>query len=203
MNAIRAGAKEYIPLPPDAELIAAVIAAVARESQRLPVPRSRRWRASSSSPSRSPRSDASASSSPARAAPARRSWRSTSTAARKRAGQAFHLDQLRRDSRSSARERALRPREGRLHRRRRPPHRQVRGSHRRHAAARRNLRDGCPPPGEAPARHPGARDRPRRRHPAGARSTSASSPPRTATSPRRSAPAPSARTCCSASTSST
>ncbi len=32
VNAIRAGAKEYIPLPPDAELIAAVIAAVALES---------------------------------------------------------------------------------------------------------------------------------------------------------------------------
>ncbi|MDP1730664.1 MAG: sigma-54 dependent transcriptional regulator [Devosia sp.] len=32
VTAIRAGAKEYIPLPPDAELIAAVIAAVARES---------------------------------------------------------------------------------------------------------------------------------------------------------------------------
>ncbi|MEO5807587.1 sigma-54 dependent transcriptional regulator [Devosia sp.] len=32
VNAIRAGAKEYIPLPPDAELIAAVIAAVSRES---------------------------------------------------------------------------------------------------------------------------------------------------------------------------
>lgn len=35
VNAIRAGAKEYIPLPPDAELIAAVIAAVARESSEL------------------------------------------------------------------------------------------------------------------------------------------------------------------------
>ncbi len=32
VNAIRAGAKEYIPLPPDAELIAAVIAAVAKEN---------------------------------------------------------------------------------------------------------------------------------------------------------------------------
>jgi two-component system response regulator FlrC len=32
VNAIRAGAKEYIPLPPDAALIAAIIAAVARES---------------------------------------------------------------------------------------------------------------------------------------------------------------------------
>ena len=29
VRAIRAGAKEYIPLPPDAELIAAVLAAVA------------------------------------------------------------------------------------------------------------------------------------------------------------------------------
>jgi DNA-binding NtrC family response regulator len=35
VNAIRAGAKEYIPLPPDAELIAAVIAAVAKESSDL------------------------------------------------------------------------------------------------------------------------------------------------------------------------
>ncbi|WMT86247.1 sigma-54 dependent transcriptional regulator [Pelagibacterium sp. 26DY04] len=35
VNAIRAGAKEYIPLPPDAELIAAVIAAVARENSDL------------------------------------------------------------------------------------------------------------------------------------------------------------------------
>ncbi|HEY8594583.1 MAG TPA: sigma-54 dependent transcriptional regulator [Devosiaceae bacterium] len=35
VNAIRAGAKEYIPLPPDAELIAAVIAAVAREQSDL------------------------------------------------------------------------------------------------------------------------------------------------------------------------
>lgn len=35
VNAIRAGAKEYIPLPPDAELIAAVIAAVTRESTDL------------------------------------------------------------------------------------------------------------------------------------------------------------------------
>lgn len=32
VNAIRAGAKEYIPVPPDAELVAAVIAAIARDS---------------------------------------------------------------------------------------------------------------------------------------------------------------------------
>ena len=33
VNAIRAGAKEYIPLPPDATLIAAVIQAVSRDSE--------------------------------------------------------------------------------------------------------------------------------------------------------------------------
>src|SRR3546814_18402409 len=31
-NAIRAGAQEYVPLPPDAELIAAVLAAVSEET---------------------------------------------------------------------------------------------------------------------------------------------------------------------------
>ncbi|MGQ9368836.1 sigma-54 interaction domain-containing protein [Azospirillum sp. A39] len=35
VRAIRAGAKEYIPLPPDAELIAAVLAAVAEESHAI------------------------------------------------------------------------------------------------------------------------------------------------------------------------
>src|SRR3954464_14964199 len=35
VRAIKAGAKEYIPLPPDAELIAAVLEAVAEESQAL------------------------------------------------------------------------------------------------------------------------------------------------------------------------
>ena len=81
--------------------------------------------------------------------------------------QAVHLGQLRRDPREPAGIRAVRPREGRLHRRRRAPHRQVRGSQRRHAAARRDQRDGPAPAGQAAARHPGARDRPRRRHHAG------------------------------------
>src|SRR6478752_7711043 len=35
VDAIRAGAKEYVPLPPDPELIAAVLAAVADESHQL------------------------------------------------------------------------------------------------------------------------------------------------------------------------
>ena len=33
VDAIRAGAKEYLPLPPDAELIAAVLAAVADDNR--------------------------------------------------------------------------------------------------------------------------------------------------------------------------
>ena len=81
--------------------------------------------------------------------------------------QALHLGQLRRDPGKPAGIRTVRPREGRLHRRRRPAHRQVRGSQWRHAAAGRNQRDGCAPAGQAAARHPGARDRPRRRHQAG------------------------------------
>ena len=82
----------------------------------------------------------------------------------RRAKAHVHLGQLRGDPREPARKRTVRPREGRVHRRRRPPHRQVRGSQRRHAAARRNQRDASAPPGEAAARDPGARDRPRRRH---------------------------------------
>ena len=81
---------------------------------------------------------------------------------------AVHLDQLRGDPRASAGIRTVRPRERRLHRRHRAPHRQVRGSHRRHAAAGRNLRNGRAAAVEAAARDPGARDRPRRRHAAGA-----------------------------------
>ena len=48
------------------------------------------------------------------------------------------------------------------------PHRQVRGSQRRHAAARRNFRDGRAAAGQAVARDPGAGDRPRRRRASGA-----------------------------------
>ena len=35
VRAIKAGAKEYVPLPPDAEMIAAILAAVVEESQSL------------------------------------------------------------------------------------------------------------------------------------------------------------------------
>ena len=42
-DAIRAGAKEYVPLPPDAELIAAVLEAVAEEYNALIVDPRLRW----------------------------------------------------------------------------------------------------------------------------------------------------------------
>ena len=165
VDAIRAGAKEYLPLPPDPELIAAVLAAVADDSHQLiyddpamdavialadqvagsrsldPDHRRERHGQGSAGPLRPPQ------------VRARR--------------QAVHLGELRRDPREPAGIGTVRPREGRLHRRRRAAHRQVRGGQWRHAAARRNQRDGCPPAGQAAARHPGARDRPCRRHQAG------------------------------------
>jgi DNA-binding NtrC family response regulator len=75
--AIQAGAKEYIPLPPDPELIAAVIEAVANDT------RSFVWRDPAMEKvvklaEQVARSDA-RSSSRARAAPARRCWLGTST----------------------------------------------------------------------------------------------------------------------------
>ena len=58
-----------------------------------------------------------ASSSPARAAPARSWSRARSTATARAREQAVRRGQLRRDPRGAARERAVRPREGRVHRR--------------------------------------------------------------------------------------
>jgi two-component system, response regulator FlrC len=90
VEAIKAGAQEYVPLPPDRQGVAGALCA-------RPL-------------------------APLRAA--------------------LRCRQLRRDPGESARIRAVRPREGRLHRRRRPPDRQVRGGARRHPAARRDQRDG-------------------------------------------------------------
>ncbi len=82
--------------------------------------------------------------------------------------EAVHRDQLRRDPRASAGIRTVRPRKGRVHRRGGAPDRKIRGGHRRHAAARRNLRNGRAAAIEIAARDPGARHRSRRRHQAGA-----------------------------------
>jgi DNA-binding NtrC family response regulator len=60
---------------------------------------------------------------------------------------------------------ALRPREGRLHRRRQAAHRPLRAGRRRHAVPRRNRGHEPEHPGQDPARAPGARVRAARRHP--------------------------------------
>ena len=65
-------------------------------------------------------------------------------------------DQLRRHSRNAARERDLRPREGRLHRRRRSSPGLLRARRSRHAVSRRNRRDDADDAGQAAARAAGA-----------------------------------------------
>ena len=95
--------------------------------------------------------------------------------------------QLRRHPRDAARVRAVRPRQGRLHRRHRGQAGPVRRGRRRHALPRRDRRAAAAAAGQAPAR---ARDPTRaagRRRRPSARSTCASSPPPTATSRARSA----------------
>ena len=53
-DAIRAGAKEFIPLPPEADLIAAVLAAVSDDNRPMVARDPGRWNRSSSWPTRSP-----------------------------------------------------------------------------------------------------------------------------------------------------
>ena len=76
---------------------------------------------------------------------------------------AVRADQLRRDSRDAARERDLRPREGRVHRRRRPARGLLRARRPRHAVPRRDRRDDAGDAGEAAARAAGADVPPSRR----------------------------------------
>ncbi len=80
-------------------------------------------------------------SSPARAAPARSSSREPSTPTSLRAERPFVAGQLRGHHRDAARERAVRPRARRLHRRRQRAQGPVRGGRRRHVLLRRDRRD--------------------------------------------------------------
>ncbi len=164
--AIHAGAKEYIPLPPDPELIAAVLAAVANDFRDL-VYRDEAMGKVIKLAQQIAGSDASVMITGESGTGKEVLARYVHTRSQPRQA-AVHLDQLRGDPRTPAGIRTVRPREGRLHRRNRAPDRQVRGGHRRHAAARRNLGNGRAAAIETAARDPGARDRPRRRHQAGA-----------------------------------
>ena len=76
---------------------------------------------------------------------------------------AVRADQLRGHSRDAARERDLRPREGRVHRRDRSPRGLLRAGRPRHALPRRDCRDDAGDAGEAAARAAGAHVPPPRR----------------------------------------
>ncbi len=110
--------------------------------------------------------------------------------------------QLRGAAARAGRERALRPREGRVHRRDAAATRALRARRRRHALPRRGRRAAARGAGEAPARAAGAGVRARRRHAHAARGRAADrgDEPR----PRRAAPPPasSGRTSSTGSTSS-
>ena len=164
--AIHAGAKEYIPLPPDPELIAAVLAAVADDTRELIYRDDAMARVVKLAQQIAP-SDASVlitgDSGTGKEVLARYVHGRSS-----RAKKPLICVNCAADPGIAARIRIVRPREGRVHRRGRAPRRQIRGGERRHAAARRDFRDGRAAAGQAPARHPGAGDRPRRRHAAGA-----------------------------------
>ena len=90
--------------------------------------------------------------------------------------------QLRRPAGRAPRERALRPREGRLHGRGHDAHRQVRAGAHRHDLPGRNRRDEVGAPGQAAARAAGRRSSPSSAATGLSTSTSASSRPRTAIS---------------------
>ncbi len=94
---------------------------------------------------------------------------------------------------NAARDRAVRPREGRVHRRGRAQAGQVRDGAPRHAVPRRDRRAAAVAAGEDPARARGEAVRARRRHGARCRSTCGSSPRPTGTCARRSRRGSSAR----------
>ena len=145
--AIHAGAKEYIPLPPDAELIAAVLAAVADDTRELIYRDDAMARVVKLAQQVAP-SEASVlitgESGTGKEVLARYVHARSS-----RAKKPFICVNCAAIPEIAARIRAVRPREGRLYRRGRAARRQVRGGQRRHAAARRDFRDGRAAAGEA------------------------------------------------------
>ena len=112
---------------------------------------------------RSRRTDISGASSTANRAPARSWSRAPSTTRSKRAGGPVREGQLRRADRDAARDRAVRPREGRVHRRDQAQARPVRAGRQGHAVPRRGRRHDAGAAGQAAARAAGARVRARRR----------------------------------------
>ena len=120
--------------------------------------------------------------SPARAAPARSSSPARIHALLAARERPVRRRQLRRDPRDADRERAVRPREGGLHRRRPPPAGALRAGRGRHALPRRDRRAAARRAGQAPARPRGAHLRAGRRRPDAQAPTCGWSRPPTATS---------------------
>ena len=197
--AIHAGAKEYIPLPPDAELIAAVLAAVADDTRELVYRDDAMARVVKLALQVAP-SDASVlitgESGTGKEVLARYVHAHSSRAKKPficvncAAVPETLLESELFGHEKGAFTGAIARRVGKFEE-----------AQRRDAAARRDFRDGGPATQAKLLRaHPGAGDRPRRRHPRRYRSISASSRPRTAILPRRCGTAPSARICWFAST---
>jgi two-component system response regulator FlrC len=152
--AIHAGAKEYIPLPPDPEMIAAVLAAVADDRHDL-IYRDEAMAHVVRLAQQIAASDASiltGESGTGKEVMARYVHNRSS-----RSRGPFHLRQLRRHSGAAPGIRAVRARKRGIHRRGGPPDREVRGSKWRHAAARRDFGNGRTAAGQAVARPAGAR----------------------------------------------
>ena len=160
-DAIRAGAQEFIPLPPDAELIAAVLAAVSDDDRpmiaRDPIMEHVIKLADQVAPS-----EASilitGESGVGKEVMARHLHKKS-----RRADKPFVSVNCAAIPENLLESELFGHEKGAFTARPSAAHRQVRGGRRRHAAARRNQRDGRAPAGEAPARHSGARDRPRGR----------------------------------------
>ena len=161
-----AGAKEYIPLPPDPELIAAVLAAVTDDAREL-IYRDDAMAQVVKLAQQIATSDASVLITGESGTGKEVLARYVHTRSN-RAKKPFICVNCAAIPENLLESELFGHEKGCVHRRGRAPHRQVRGGDRRHAAARRNLRNGRAAAGQAAARHPGARHRPRRRHAAGA-----------------------------------
>ena len=164
--AIHAGAKEYIPLPPDPELIAAVLAAVANDSRDL-VYRDEAMAKVIKLAQQIAGSDASVMVTGESGTGKEVLARYVHTRSH-RAKKPFISINCAAIPEHLLESELFGHEKGAFTGADRPADRKIRGSHRRHPAARRNLRNGRAAAVQTAARHPGARDRPRRRHQAGA-----------------------------------